>query len=84
MEWTPERRQLIAKLLAKGLLPAVIAAQIGISEAALRDAVRRYRLGEDWRGTQLFTTARGKKIRKVMKPRKPAKVTLARVDFADR
>lgn len=56
MEWTAEHRQLISKLLAKNLLPTVIAAQLGVSEAALRNAVRRYRLGEDLRGTRLFTT----------------------------
>jgi hypothetical protein len=39
----------------------------------------RYGLAEDLRGTRVFVTARGKRVRKVVKPRRAAKVSLARV-----
>jgi hypothetical protein len=55
------------------------APEVAASDVAIYAGMQRFGMVEDLRGTRLFTTARGTKVRKVVKPRRPVRVTLARV-----
>lgn len=78
-KWDADRCSLVANLSAGGLSPAEIAAQIGFGEGALRYGMARYGLAaEDLHGTRMFTTAGGRKVRRQVKPKRPAKVSLAK------
>ena len=84
MKWDAARRQLVTQLSADGVSPAEVAAQLGVSEHALRGAMTRHGISADLRGTRVFTTARGTKVRKVVKPRRAAQVSLAKVSLGEK
>ena len=83
MRWDIARRQLVTQLSTQGLSPGEIAVQFGVSEGALRGAMHRYGIREPLRGTCVFTTASGQKVRRQVKPRRPAKVSLAKVNLTE-
>lgn len=83
MQWDDERRQLVSKMLADGFAPDRIAERLGVRVSAVRSAMQRYGLAADMRGTRVFTTARGTRVRRQVKPRVAKKVTLAKVGLGD-